>query len=59
MTINEWEGIATTEAFYAFFAYCGDHVIIDSKFNFLASSFNYEQTVAFRRLYMHTYIYKH
>ena len=30
-----------TEAFYAFFAYCEDYVIIDSKFNFLASSFDY------------------
>ena len=41
MTISKWKGIASTEAFYAFFEYCMDYVIIDSKFNFFASSFDY------------------
>ena len=34
MTLSKWKGITATEAFYSFFAYCGDYVIIDSKFNF-------------------------
>ena len=42
MTICKWKGIAVAEAFYAFFVYCRVYVIIDSKFNFLASSFDYE-----------------
>ena len=50
MTISKWKGIAVTEAF---FTYCGDYIIIDSKFNFLASFFDYGLTSAFRRLYLH------
>ena len=33
-----WKRIAATEAFPAYY---GDYVIIDSKFNFLAFSFDY------------------
>ena len=41
MTISKWKGIAATDAFYAFLAYCGDYIIIDGKFDFLAFSFDY------------------
>ena len=41
MTISKYKGVAAIEASYTFFAYCRDYVIIDSKFNFFASSFDY------------------
>ena len=47
MIISKLKGIAATEASYAFFAYCGDYVIIDSKLHFLTSSFYYGLTAAF------------
>ena len=53
VTIIQWKGIAATDAFYTFFTYCADYGIIDSKYNFLASSLDYGYTSAFKRLYLH------